>query len=716
MTKLSIVLCFGFSFLSHTLNAYAERTFYEIRMADLPVGYVHYQIAQETNDLLIETTVLFSIGRAELNQEIRLVANTRLNADTLLPMEYHLSTSINGFTQSTIDTHFGKGIAMNQIIAAGQNFDSDIPMPDTTYLVDNNFRVDHYNVLLSQYDFEKRQSQSFQILTPLAIPQVPKTVTFQLRWIGGETLAVGNTVYQTDWFEGNSNGNLMEFWYDRKSRRIVKWAIPSRQTEVMLSDSSVAGSKIRLETGIDALLNDSRLPRIKAQQDLGKSTELLALQARLDLHILASGETPTNPPNQWFEGKTERTENVVHINGILNVRILEPRKRMMGSTLIKHIYSDNVFLQPEVEIQSENTEIREKSREITTTTETTVEATNAIVHWITQEISYASKTVSAQECLANKSGDALSTSRLVVALLRSLQIPARILGGLLYTSNGIFVQHHWVEVYVESYGDWISIDALTGETERLSAAHLALWQNQGQWLPDSDTTKMQVLDFQSAAIAWQDLIPLQIDERNHFTLTLNGRHIGSEQNHVKAILTYKGIKCYEIEGTSEINHDDFGRVSVVSTMYLSLDGRPLYYQSDLDIDGKKTSYEYTRDGTRLQCRQGDEFSEMWIDKNTSFIGNRMFWHWDLLFRKKELFTGMNWVTVALDPERGTLNSVEILVEDAEEMTVQGKQFSCFRLSIDGQRLWVSSVGRLIRWEQSETGLVVELEVRPVSTQ
>ena len=174
MKKLSLFICL--MLLYAPLAAFADQTFYQIGMSGNPVGYTHYQIEHDEDDLTMQTTVLFNVGQGELNQEIKLVSTTRLDTQTLSPIEYHLSTYINGFTQSTIGTQFENNIATQQIIAGGQNFDNEISLPARTYLVDSNFRVDHYNIVLGQYSFEKGSTQSFHILTPLAVPQLPRAI------------------------------------------------------------------------------------------------------------------------------------------------------------------------------------------------------------------------------------------------------------------------------------------------------------------------------------------------------------------------------------------------------------------------------------------------------------------------------------------------------------------------------------------------------------
>ena len=239
-----------------------------------------------------------------------------------------------------------------------------------------------------------------------------------------------------------------------------------------------------------------------------------------------------------------------------------------------------------------------EARKIAAGAGTNFDVAKAIVHWVTGEISYNPRTVSADECLSNKSGDALSRSRLAVELIRSLGIPAKVLGGLLYTNDGAFVQHHWVEVTVGSDEGWMAMDSLTGETEGVGAAHVALWRGEGRLAERPG--EMEILDFQSDMITWQDLIPLQVGERNQYSFARNGQAIGVSASRVERIITYGGIQCYEIEAALTLDDDVLGQIDAQSSLYLTLNGKPLFYQSEMEVNGEKMSYEYTREGARLR--------------------------------------------------------------------------------------------------------------------
>lgn len=64
-------------------------------------------------------------------------------------------------------------------------------------------------------------------------------------------------------------------------------------------------------------------------------------------------------------------------------------------------------------------------------------------------------------------------SRLLVALLRASNIPARMVGGLILTSGSKRTSHAWVEAWVN--GTWIPLDALNGHFAEHPANYLTLY-------------------------------------------------------------------------------------------------------------------------------------------------------------------------------------------------------------------------------------------------
>jgi hypothetical protein len=68
--------------------------------------------------------------------------------------------------------------------------------------------------------------------------------------------------------------------------------------------------------------------------------------------------------------------------------------------------------------------------------------------------------VGALACLREESSSLAGRSRLLVALCRSLKIPARLVSGVLLTEGGSQALHYWAEVWVD--GHWLPMDPSAG--------------------------------------------------------------------------------------------------------------------------------------------------------------------------------------------------------------------------------------------------------------
>jgi hypothetical protein len=107
--------------------------------------------------------------------------------------------------------------------------------------------------------------------------------------------------------------------------------------------------------------------------------------------------------------------------------------------------------------QSDDPDIVQIARSIIGSERNSWAATKKIAEWVNQQIepNYNVGFASAKEVLENREGDCSEHTVLMVALCRSVGIPARAAVGVMY-GEGIFAYHMWPEVYV---GEWVGLDA-----------------------------------------------------------------------------------------------------------------------------------------------------------------------------------------------------------------------------------------------------------------
>jgi hypothetical protein len=107
--------------------------------------------------------------------------------------------------------------------------------------------------------------------------------------------------------------------------------------------------------------------------------------------------------------------------------------------------------------QSDDPDVAKIARAIVGDEQNAWAASKKIAEWVRREMepNYDVGFASAKEILENREGDCSEHTVLMVALCRSVGIPARAAVGVMY-GEGIFAYHMWPEVYV---GEWVGLDA-----------------------------------------------------------------------------------------------------------------------------------------------------------------------------------------------------------------------------------------------------------------
>jgi len=123
-------------------------------------------------------------------------------------------------------------------------------------------------------------------------------------------------------------------------------------------------------------------------------------------------------------------------------------------------------------IQADHSRIREKAREIIGEEKNPRRAAELLTGWVFRNLdkSFLAAIPNAVDVLNKKSGDCKAHSVLLVALARSLGLPARTVSGLVAMEDGLFYYHQWAELYT---GEWTPADPVFGQIP-VDAGHVEL--------------------------------------------------------------------------------------------------------------------------------------------------------------------------------------------------------------------------------------------------
>ncbi|MBW2120167.1 MAG: transglutaminase domain-containing protein [Deltaproteobacteria bacterium] len=138
------------------------------------------------------------------------------------------------------------------------------------------------------------------------------------------------------------------------------------------------------------------------------------------------------------------------------------REKMPSKAVYDLPYSDGSdsikkFLRPGLSIESDDSAVMEKAREIAGKVKNPTAVARRLMAWVFRNVKKRPLITvpSALEVLKTKVGDCNEHAVLLTALLRAAGIPARLCVGVVY-SRGSFFYHAWTESYL---GEWISMDA-----------------------------------------------------------------------------------------------------------------------------------------------------------------------------------------------------------------------------------------------------------------
>ncbi len=84
---------------------------------------------------------------------------------------------------------------------------------------------------------------------------------------------------------------------------------------------------------------------------------------------------------------------------------------------------------------------------------------NSLFRFVSDEVVYELVNGTVSSTFMTKKGNAENKAMLLITMLRQKGLPARLCGGLLYSSSYYF-EHHWVEVWTGRKG-WVQVDPTT---------------------------------------------------------------------------------------------------------------------------------------------------------------------------------------------------------------------------------------------------------------
>lgn len=327
--------------------------------------------------------------------------------------------------------------------------------------IDKTFGLDERPLLHSSaialypaiHGLEDGEFYSFQVFKTesLKLVKVEQQV-FMVRGTPGPNNAV--------WRVRNQFGNATVMsWLNKEGMVVIEKAV-SGNLITILEDEETAKSLPTKDSEKRDLVTDWSLIRVdKEIRAPGKITYL-----RLSINGLQKGSIPQDHRQEIVSAPQSSDVELVVRAEDLSLATRSVIGKMSGPR--------DRFLKPTYRIQSQHKEIIAQAKKIIADSKTKKEKITDLVRWTSKHIKDKPKdSLTALSTLRSKEGECEAHANLYTALARSVNIPTRLVHGLVYAEEIGFLYHAWAESYLNG---WVAVDPTLGQIPA-DATHIKLF-------------------------------------------------------------------------------------------------------------------------------------------------------------------------------------------------------------------------------------------------
>ena len=663
----------------------APPVYYSIELDGKPIGFATVTLTEvelEGQKLLsVNARTKLKIGVLGAERIMVRRSQTFVDLVTRLPVSFRVDTDTNGQI-GHIESEFKDGKVSTWAYPEGQQKGEPVVTEladDTCILGSNNFG--HWGIVLGRAIDKAKDGAA---VVSVYLPDVKQVAQFPLKKVGPETIQVQGRPRACD--KWTLEGGGVSVFADCDTKQLVLMDLAAQKTTIKLADENVVQA---LENaGVQEMLAQSFVQSNVTFDDMMKVT---VAKAEIDVAVIGSGpgndEGVLTTAMQQFEGQKREAR----IEGTVIVRSVAYKGEHSPAFPTQDEVADALaeWVQPSAMIESDDPEIVALAKQLTDGASTRWEAVQRVATWVKDEIKYAiADTPSAHLALEKRKGDCGPHSTLMVAMLRSLKIPAKLVGGVIYTPSfgGTFGQHAWVEVHMGEDG-WVSLDPTTGENEQINATHIKLFEGMGGVVPN--TINVVAYEPQNRALSSDDPTgparPLSWKRGQEYVYkyTKSGQDIGNEKFRFEKI---------EVEGREAIQlHDTLdladGAVVVKSTSLVTAnpDATPISFHREMEAVGKKYVFdcEFQDNVVKTKITGAANLTrDIKIAPGVQCFDNNLIGTFTLICSQLALEPGKTIDIRTYHPSSMQILALSLKVGETEQLKVQGKDVECYKCLVE----------------------------------
>lgn len=600
-------------------------------------GYSHYFVTRKLtlggeSFYKINADSHIKIGEGKI-EDLKFINELIIHSKDYTPASFNILQK-SGKQESQIQIIFSEGLAAQSNVYEKTVHQYYEEIPSKTYILINNLwgkfdtLIDNY-LILATLASKGEEEKEFFVYDPI----FRSTIQLTLKYIQDEDIKIKNKKYSCKLFYiiDPAGEVLFNLWVDKKQGILVKISEESGFLKAVLSNENVVKQltkakgldlwnkrvgasnfilpkvdkityfKADLKTKLKGhlLLNHKICGFTQEFEESKKPEEDIEVKENIEIKeeivVKDNGEVKEKIEvkeniEEKVKKETKKSESSEFIEGIFKTRTYPPKIKESFKFPVDQEFDASIskFLKPQFQIESQDKSISELATTITWHSSNFQQATQKIINWIQRNIKLkATGTIpSAKLTLESKSGNIRGIAYLTVALCRASGIPAKIVGGLIY-SAGNFIPHYWIEVYVGK-DSWVALDPALGETDKLSAVHIALYSP-----GDMSTPEVKVLDFiprPAVRVAYfRRELAWPLREKRVYLIKTEDEVISTETVQLKELDLFQDEEAYCFESQLSFPNNEN---KIIADWRVSPFGLPLYFKIISKHKDKEDYVEY----------------------------------------------------------------------------------------------------------------------------
>lgn len=755
MNKFKNKIIFMMAFMFLLINcAYAsmnvgKENYYAVYWSDKLVGYSHYFVSQkiylgDKEYYRVNSDSQLKIGMGGI-ESVQFVDDTFIDKKTYMPSSLNL-------LQETKDSKINIHALFSDSLIIQKNFFNDKsgeymePIKSPVVLFSNNL-WGAFNTLADQFEAlvfmmkDARQAE-YSAYDPLLKSTNKITVVNS----GEEKVKIGSKEYLCLAYKilDSNKNEVYEFYMESKKMYLVKAQQANGLISMVISSEGVVG-EVAKSKGVDLwdlrvavtsfiLSNASELDFLKVKisgtifGDIIKSYKESGFKQKYytetkteakkesefdveqEISSIVNEDEVVDKPAADKKEDTKIKEPV-KLDGIIEVKTNDIVISNSFKYPVQENFGDDIkkYLGSEFGIDVTDKIIKEKAGYVALNSRDLKTAVARILTWIRDEINVGPAMPSARLTFDVKQGNSETISMLAVAMCRSIGIPTRTIGGLIY-SGGNFVPHTWIECYVAP-DKWISMDPALGEIEKISAAHIALWHK-----GDIENPQVKILDFSpnpAPPVPYSRVeLKWPLGEERKYKILKGEKEIGEEIVTLKELAIFQDKEVFSFEST--VNVSDLNAKSTIrASYYLDPYGLPVYYKIEMEDLKEKLAEEYDfgkNFATKISLYNNKKKEiSLPVSKGAYLADKRILSQTCVaLGQLPEVKIGKTYKIYLFLPDTLKTEAVDINLDNAEYIEINGKRTLAFVGTSRRMNFWIDKDGRVLKIDFPEQDIIYEL--------